>query len=454
MITLARQRLLNQAISFQATRTFLTNQQLGIDRFIYGKEKNVQSSKDIIVANIKKSIEGDGFVYTEDLKGLAYALDTPEDAKLLKDAFIKFASSGEPVRIATFKIGPVVSRALYQIDDLDSLKELVENEKTSEYFNLKTAVNVYLSFLYKKEHYQEVLDAAEKMFEQAFSEVDLSSRAMLDNSMIVYLAAANKIGSKDALDRARKLLHKYGEKISTSTRDFNKRLRLKQVMLFHLLCIKNNELNEALEVLSQFNTSHYEFLNAKASILIKLGRAEECLAIINKILEPNNNRARYVFTETIDIIKKELEKNPHEQLKLKIDSLTQDVILDAKIEDTIIALPNVNLPTNQNRFGQQQGFRRFGNNRFGDNNGRAQFRSNFNRFGNNNRFNDREEGSGGFNRFNNRSGGFNRRDDNFGNNGRFNNSRFNNDDFSDGSRRPFRPFQTKFRDAQESNDFI
>jgi len=177
MITLVRQRLLNQTTNFQIARTFLTNQQLGIDRFIQSKERNVVSNKDVLISNVKTSLSGDGFVYTEDLKGLAYAVDTPEDAKLLKEAFIKFASKGEPIRLATFKIGPVVSRALYHVDDLESLKELFENDKTSEYFQLRTAYNVYLSFLYKKEQYEEVLNAGEKMFEKMINEVRNDQRS-------------------------------------------------------------------------------------------------------------------------------------------------------------------------------------------------------------------------------------------------------------------------------------
>lgn len=157
---------------------------------------------------------------------------------------------------------------------------------------------MFLSFLYKKEQYAEVLDVTEKMFETILEKEDLRQRIDLDNSLIIYLAAANKIPTKETLDRSRKLIHKFSEKIQ---KDLHKsRLRLKQVMLYHLLCIKNNQLTEALEVISEFRTAHYEFLNAKAAVLIKLGKTEECIAVIDKIIEPSaTNKATYVFSETV-----------------------------------------------------------------------------------------------------------------------------------------------------------
>jgi len=309
MISLIRQRLLSQSgTNINVARTFLTNQQIGIDRFMANKDRQT-INKDVLITNIKSSLSGDGFVYTEDLKNLALAVDTPQESQLLKEAFLKFATSENSIRLDQFKIGPVVSRAFYHADDLKSLKELFEHEKASAHLKLRSAYNVYLSLLYKKECYEDVLNVAEEMFEKLGDGLTNSDQlrrgADMDNALIVYLAAANKISSKEILDRARKTLHNFKEKVLGKS---DARLRMKHIMLYHLLCVKNNELAEALEVLSALSTKHYEFLNAKAAILIKLGRAEECLEAINKILEPDNNKAKYIFTETIETIKKELEK--------------------------------------------------------------------------------------------------------------------------------------------------
>lgn len=130
-------------------------------------------------------------------------------------------------------------------------------------------------------------------------DANANGRNDLDNGLIIYLAAAVKIGTKDALERARKTVHEFNDKLPTKTRNDRSTLRLKHVMLYHLLCIKNQEFAEALEVLSRFVTQHYEFLNAKASILIRLGRVEECIQTIDKMLESNTDKPRYIFTETV-----------------------------------------------------------------------------------------------------------------------------------------------------------
>lgn len=166
---------------------------------------------------------------------------------------------------------------------------------------------LYINFLYKKERYSEVLDFCEKFISKVIESEDFSRSMHTDNALNVYLAAANKIPTPETLNRARSILHKYKEAIEkskTTLKDNDKtNLRLKHVMLYHLLCAKNNQYSEALESLSQFSgLTHYEFLNAKAAILARLGRMEECLALINKILDSSlspPNKPRYVFTETV-----------------------------------------------------------------------------------------------------------------------------------------------------------
>ena len=381
---------------------------------------------------------------------------------------------------------------------MDSLKELVENEKTAEYFNLRSSNSVYLNFLYKKEKYEEVLDFAEKVIsEMTKGEGNLRRSYELDNALIVYLAAAIKICGPETLKRARNLTQTYSEFLSKlNYYQFKRRLYLKQVMLYHWLCVKNNEFSEALETFSPIQmTNHYEFLNAKAAILIKLGRVEECIVTINKILDSqlSPGKPRYIFTDTIQQIKSELEKNPNEELQSKIDSLDQEIILDAKIEDTILNMQNAQPIV---RFdGEQFGNNRFGNNRFGnDRAGGNRFSDNErfgnNRFGNRQFGENRQFGGGNRGRFNNdrfgenrfggnrfggnrdrfdggdndgeggfrERGGFNNQrndfNDRFSNNNRFNNRQTNFNRFNDesGERKPFRPFQTRFK--EESNDII
>lgn len=117
--------------------------------------------------------------------------------------------------------------------------------------------------------------------------------------------------------------------------------------------------------------------------------------------------------------------------------MTQDIILDAKIEDTIMALPNAMQRKNPN-FRTNQTQNRFSDNRFANRN----YGSNdFNRFNRNqgfqnNRFDDRQ----GFRRF-----GGNR-------NQGFQSNRFNDYENDGSSRRNFRPFQTRFK--EETSDLI
>lgn len=45
MLSLIRQRLLNQSTNYLFTRTLLTNNQLGLDRFVKSKETSIKVSK-------------------------------------------------------------------------------------------------------------------------------------------------------------------------------------------------------------------------------------------------------------------------------------------------------------------------------------------------------------------------------------------------------------------------
>lgn len=75
-------------------------------------------------------------------------------------------------------------------------------------------------------------------------------------------------------------------------------------MLHHLLCLKNNEVAEALEAISGLNYGdRYEYLNAKAAVLAKLGRFDECLADISNITDQKraDGKPKYIFTETVFI---------------------------------------------------------------------------------------------------------------------------------------------------------
>ena len=159
--------------------------------------------------------------------------------------------------------------------------------------------------MYKKEKYDTILNYAEKIFGKVL-EQDAGNTISpeIANALTIYLAAANKISSKETLERARKLIHRYKEKLNQTQRsDRDKpQLRLKHIMLYHLLCIKNNEFAEALEILSGFEKlEHYEFLNARAAILVRLGRTDECNVVIDKIIngDKEDGKPRYVFTETV-----------------------------------------------------------------------------------------------------------------------------------------------------------
>lgn len=158
-----------------------------------------------------------------------------------------------------------------------------------------------MNFLFKKEKFEQLLDYGEKAIAKILENQDRSEffrSPESDNSLILYLAAGVKLGTEEALNRARTILHSYTTKLNTVTRN-RQRLRLKQVMLFHLLCVKNGKLSEALEVLSEFYTPHYEFLNVKAGLLARLGRMEDCSFAIDSIVNDTTGRPKYVFTETV-----------------------------------------------------------------------------------------------------------------------------------------------------------
>ena len=147
-----------------------------------------------------------------------------------------------------------------------------------------------------------MLDYGEKAIPKILSEVkegEFFRSPESDNVLILYLAAAAKLGTEDALNRARITLHSYTEKLTSAKMRQVPKLRLKQIMLFHLLCVKNGKLSEAFEVLSSFHMTHYEFLNAKACVLARLGRMEDCSLAIDGILNDTTGRPKYVFNETV-----------------------------------------------------------------------------------------------------------------------------------------------------------
>jgi len=427
--------------TFQPIRTLLTSSQIGLDRYLKFKEERAIPEKEKFISDIKKSLENDGPILIDDLKQLVMAVDTIEDGQILKEAFIKFANKNSVI-VSGFRIGPIVSRAFYSLNDLNTLEELFKNEQTFNYLKLRKSYAVFLNLLYKNGKYSEILDYFEKHFNEVLNDQNATSLdgrdVPLDNEFIVYLAAANKLGTKEAFERVKAITKSFIDHINKTNK---RKLLLKQILLYHLLCSKAGEHGEALETISAVDTRFNESLNAKAVCLIRLNKTKECLETINKILENNSSEQKYVYTETIEIIKNQLEKNPNEELKEKIDSLSQENILDAKIEDSILSLPNAerfrrpNVNRQFNRFDNRQP-NRF-DNRYG---GRFENRTD-NRFRNryDNRFENRFE-----NRFDDR---FDRRNDGFNRRSNYN-SRFNDDQ----NQRTFKPFQTTFK--EDANDII
>lgn len=156
-----------------------------------------------------------------------------------------------------------------------------------------------MTFLYNKEKYGQVLDYGEKAIARMLDDANFTRSTESDNALNIYLASANKIPSEEILDRARKLLISYKLKLDTRRDIGSGKLRLKQVMLFHLLCVKNNKFAEALEAVSEFHTPHFEYLNAKAILFARLGRMDDCLFAIDSILNDTRDKLKFVFTETV-----------------------------------------------------------------------------------------------------------------------------------------------------------
>ena len=151
--------------------------------------------------------------------------------------------------------------------------------------------------LYKKEKFDQILDYGEKAIAKMTEPADFTRSPESDNAVVLYLAAAAKLGTEDALNRARTTLLSYKSKLGRNGGP----LRLKQIMLFHLLCLKNNKFSEALEALADLKVPHYEFLNTKAGVLARLGRMDECLIVIDSILNEagKEGRPKFVFSETV-----------------------------------------------------------------------------------------------------------------------------------------------------------
>lgn len=159
---------------------------------------------------------------------------------------------------------------------------------------------VYMNFMYQKEKFDQVFEYGEKVIARMLSDTNFFRSVESDNVVSLYLAAATKISSEEVLNKARATLVSYKTKVAGSAGNNNGKLRLKQVMLYHLLCVKNGKFAEALESMSEFShMPHYEFLNAKAIVLARLGRLDECLLTIDGILNSPQDKPKFVFTETV-----------------------------------------------------------------------------------------------------------------------------------------------------------
>ncbi|XP_043287889.1 pentatricopeptide repeat-containing protein 2, mitochondrial-like isoform X2 [Venturia canescens] len=149
-------------VALNQKRTLYDKQALGLNAYLstrkyYQKqflnlEEEFRNKMETYVAN-----DATGMIFTEDLKVMLHLIEkTPRDLNLIMKMLEKFNNQSCETRFGNYTFGPIVMRALYNLNEWECALNLFNNPEYTVFFNQLMTYQILMDLLYENKQYVEM----------------------------------------------------------------------------------------------------------------------------------------------------------------------------------------------------------------------------------------------------------------------------------------------------------
>lgn len=264
---------------------------------------------------IEPSEDGkDKLVFTEDLKNMTFLMsDKQEEIDLLKEMIRRFNSQNKDLRFGSFIFGPVVMRLLHNFKKSDVALELLNDPACAGFFDQMTSYTILADMLFENKNYEQVLDIYESVKAKGIFDAKFPR-----DLITAYMASAYLLGSKEAFERTKSLVH--------NVRSEGGFLTSRSISFFAALALKHNDPDASFEALSVLRILAPLPRNLKLIAQCRLNRADDALLSLRSYLCDEGLRKKDdILKETIDIITKSVTDMQKQELITECEQIVRSL---------------------------------------------------------------------------------------------------------------------------------
>ncbi|XP_068631280.1 pentatricopeptide repeat-containing protein 2, mitochondrial-like [Battus philenor] len=273
---------------------------LGIDGYLQSRDKlkeQFSNFTDTFRSKMKEFVfDSKNMVFTEDLKNMVFMAE-PVDLELVLNMIKKYNNQNTKFRFGSYILGPVVMRMFHFLNAPKEALQCFEDPANNGFFDQLTSYQILLDLLYNHAMYEEMYRVFEKVQEK-----QLNMSKFPKYPVVLVLAACYKQNTPKSMEYASKL---WSEMISVGTVPLRR-----ASTLFAALALNQGAPHVALECISMQKQNYVTVRNIKAIALAEMGRIDDSLLVLKKVLEVEYTDVakQTFFEETISKVRSAVEK--------------------------------------------------------------------------------------------------------------------------------------------------
>ncbi|KAF2896595.1 hypothetical protein ILUMI_09580 [Ignelater luminosus] len=301
----------------QAIRNLYSKVTLGVDGYLEQKRRIASQLANIAPMFRDKmkeytSDDSKNMVFTEDLKNMVHIAENDEDVELVIKMMKKFNQQNKQLRFGNYVFGPVIMRMFHTLKKPDEALECFKATELDGLFDQLITYQILLDLLYESEKYNEILDCFGIIKDRQIEGIKFAK-----NVVVLTLAACYKMNSKESLEYALKL---WSELLEIG------HLPMRRATTFCAgLALNQGKPEVALEILTSSKYVQYATLrNLRVSALVSLGRTEEAISALKRILQLDSANTKVLQTynrDVIDKVKETVEKSGTKEMKVELNRI-------------------------------------------------------------------------------------------------------------------------------------
>ncbi|XP_043287812.1 pentatricopeptide repeat-containing protein 2, mitochondrial-like isoform X1 [Venturia canescens] len=328
-------------VALNQKRTLYDKQALGLNAYLstrkyYQKqflnlEEEFRNKMETYVAN-----DATGMIFTEDLKVMLHLIEkTPRDLNLIMKMLEKFNNQSCETRFGNYTFGPIVMRALYNLNEWECALNLFNNPEYTVFFNQLMTYQILMDLLYENKQYVE-MRRVYNTIQTRITEGTVHPR----NALLLVTAACYKENSPDSFRYA----------IDLWTELNGRGYPVMRRVLIHLsaLALMQGQPNIALEILSTSKKPRY--IGIRCIKIMAFARIDRLYDVIpyfrNSLqLDDSTTKKETYFRDTIEEVEAAIRRNhisPQAEIvtllkMIKSNNLVQEETLDDHINTEIVS---------------------------------------------------------------------------------------------------------------------